>query len=166
MGRTKDSPVPRFSGATFVEAKVKRIREVRGRLAMLVTGLAVVAIVLAAWTGGVIAVARDWPLASRVQILYAGASLLIVFLVLMFGVGSWSRYVPDDADVAPLPPKPDGQTKPVETKQSIGPSGASQADTSTQQNDAAPNEPADPMALNRDVTVPGPVELKKPPGPA
>ena len=54
--------------------------------------------------GPTITALLGWPLASRVQIAYAGVSLLMVFLVLMFGVGSWSRYVPEDSDV--VRPKP------------------------------------------------------------
>ena len=163
MEGTKDSPVTRRF-PELVKTRVRRVREVRGQLAMGSTALGIVAIVLAAWAGGAIAVARNWPLTSRVQILYAGASLLIVLLVLMFGVGSWSRYFPDDADVAPLPSKPDGPAKPAQTTQSIG--GGVRTDSSARPNDAKPDEPADPMALDHDITVGKPLERKKPPGPA
>jgi len=91
----------------------KLIREIRGRRAVLVTAIGIAVIILGELVGPPIAASLGWPLASRVQIGYAGLSLLIIFLVLMFGVGSWSRFVPEDADVAPPEARPDVPTKPA-----------------------------------------------------
>jgi hypothetical protein len=80
-------------------------------------------IVLGVWVGPAITLLFGYPLASRVQIVYAGMSLLIVFLVLMFGVGSWSRYVPEDSDVAPFEVQPDVPTKSAVQGQAATPQG-------------------------------------------
>jgi len=105
------------------EQDKKLIREIRGRRAILVTALGIAVILLGVLVGPPIAASLGWPLASRVQIGYAGVSLLIVFLVLMFGVGSWSRYVPEDSDVAPPEVQPDVPTKPAVQGQAATPQG-------------------------------------------
>ena len=91
----------------------KLFREVRGQRAVWVTTIGIIVIALGMWVGPAITRLFGYPLASRVQIAYAGMSLLIVFLVLMFGVGSWSRYVPEDSDVAPPESKSGTPIKPA-----------------------------------------------------
>ncbi len=100
----------------------KLIRERRGRVALWVTVLSIVVTLLAVWVGPTIAAWLRWPLASRVQIAYAGASLLVVVLVLMFGVGNWSRYVPEESDVsAPPAGKPDASAHPDAPGEKVAP---------------------------------------------
>ena len=101
----------------------KLFREVRGQRAVWVTTIGIIVIALGMWVGPAITRLFGYPLASRVQIAYAGMSLLIVFLVLMFGVGSWSRYVPEDSDVAPFEVPPDVPTKPAVQGQAATPQG-------------------------------------------
>ncbi len=67
------------------------IREIRGRLALWLTLAFVVATAGAAVVGQLMAGA-----AMAARIVYIGSSLLVVTLVLMFGVGKWSRYLPQD----------------------------------------------------------------------
>jgi len=103
------------------EKDKKLIREIRGQRAVWVTAIGIIVIMLGVWVGPAIKLLFGYPLASRVQIAYAGMSLLIVFLVLMFGVGSWSRYVPEDSDVAPPESKVDIPTKPAVQDQNATP---------------------------------------------
>jgi hypothetical protein len=86
----------------------KQIRETRGRLALLLA---------AAFVLVILAVCLLHPAGKTalgiVQVVYCGLSALIVTLVLLFGVGSWSRFLPPDmaggqadAGTADNPPQP------------------------------------------------------------
>ena len=86
----------------------KQIRESRGRLALALAGAYILAIFIVCLfhPAGKTAL-------GTVQIVYGGASALFVTLVLLFGVGSWSRFLPQDEGGAPAdagnaanPPEP------------------------------------------------------------
>jgi hypothetical protein len=69
----------------------KQIRESRGRLAVALAA----AYILIIFVVCLLHPAGKTDLGT-VQIVYGGASALIVTLVLLFGVGSWSRFLPQD----------------------------------------------------------------------
>jgi len=73
----------------------KQIRESRGWLAL---GLAAAYIVV------IFIVCLFHPAGKTalgtVQIVYGGASALFVTMVLLFGVGNWSRFLPQDQEIA------------------------------------------------------------------
>jgi hypothetical protein len=69
----------------------KQVREYRGRLAL---GLVLV-FILATYGVYVLHPLGDAEFGT-VRIVYGGASALLVTLVLFFGVGTWSRFLPQD----------------------------------------------------------------------
>ena len=86
----------------------KQARESRGRLALLLAA----AYILVTFVVCLLHPAGKTALGT-VQIVYGGASALFVTMVLLFGVGSWSRFLPQDeegaqadAGSAANPPKP------------------------------------------------------------
>ena len=86
----------------------KQIRETRGRLALLLAAAysLVIFIICLLHPAGKTAL-------GTLQIVYGGVSALLVTIVLLFGVGSWSRFLPPDmaggqadAGTADNPPQP------------------------------------------------------------
>ena len=67
----------------------KQIRQSRGRLALAlaVAYIVVIFIVCLLHPAGKTAL-------GTVQIVYSGASALLVTMVILFGIGSWSRFLP------------------------------------------------------------------------
>ena len=73
----------------------KQIRESRGTLALLLAAAFVLIIIVACFLHPAGKTAL-----GIVQIVYCGLSALIVTLVLLFGVGIWSRFLPQDMEGA------------------------------------------------------------------